>query len=866
MIRYLFVVWLGLLACASSAETPWALRPLQLPAVPEAAGWGRTPIDAYILARLKTAGIEPALRADNETLLRRVTFDITGLPPTLEAREAFLADGSPEAFAKVVDRLLASPRYGERWARHWMDIVHYAETHGHDEDAIRENAWPYRDYLIRSFNEDKPYAQFVREQMAGDVLYPEDPWATIATGFLACGPWDESSQMGIQDGTIDKKVAQYLDRDDMLTTTMSTFISTTVHCARCHDHKFDPIPMREYYELQSVFAGIDRVDRPYDDHPEVTQRRRELIALQHQLDAGKWPETIEPDAAFEAWVENARGSWRLLDDPVVTTTGASSHKALADGSFLFGEQRPETDTYTFTGSTSYTRVTAVMIEVLTDASLDHLGPGRQDNGNLHLSEIQIRVGGQALAIGHAKADFSQDGWTIEHAMDGNPKTAWGIYPKVGTPHRAMFVLAAPVELEPGSTIAIDLEQLHGGGHLIGRPRITVSDAALPSLPSDGFRPELAEVLSKPVDQRTPEDVHQLAIAYQREQMARERAALDQPRMVYAVASDWEGRGNYKPAKGLRPIHLLARGDIHQPGELMQPGALSCLPKVPFPLSDTADEGARRAALAHWLADPGNVLTWRSMANRVWTYHFGRGIVTTPNDLGKMGATPSHPGLLDWLACQLRDNGGSLKALHRLICTSEVYAQRTSSDVSSATIPLRFVQLRRLDAESLRDALLQMSGKLDLTMGGPSARQFTATKGVHVTPNLDYLNLDPDDPVNLRRSVYRFVFRTVPDPFMQVLDCPDASQLTPIRDVSITPLQALALMNNPFLIRQCEHLAVRLERASPDLEDQITHLFLLAYCREPRRSETQSLMSYAKQHGLANACRVIINSSEHLFVN
>jgi hypothetical protein len=322
----------------------------------------------------------------------------------------------------------------------------------------------------------------------------------------------------------------------------------------------------------------------------------------------------------------------------------------------------------------------------------------------------------------------------------------------------------------------------------------------------------------------------------------------------------------------REIHVLDRGDVRTPMEAATPGALSCLPGLParFALPDPNDEGARRAALADWLAHRDNVLTWRSNVNRVWHYHFGRGLVDTPNDFGKMGGVPSHPELLDWLAVTFRDGGGSLKWLHKTIVLSAAYGQSSADRPGGLAVDaenrlLWRMNRRRLEAEAIRDAVLQISGKLDLAMGGPSARHFTTSKGVHVTPNVHYLDFDPDDPANFRRSVYRFVFRTVPDPLMQALDCPDASQLADRRATSTTALQALAMLNNRFLIRQGEHLAADLRASHPALHAQIEDLFLRAYSRRPEREESAQVAAYARAHGLANACRVILNSSEFLYV-
>jgi hypothetical protein len=638
---------------SAAARDWWSLRGLARPDVPPVhpvlAGWSRTPIDRFIAARLAEKGLHPSAEADRRTLIRRLSFDLLGLPPAPEEIAAFLEDRSPDAYERLVDRLLDSPHHGERWARHWMDLVHFAETHGHDQDRIRPNAWPYRDYLIAAFNRDTPYARFVHEQVAADAMFPEEPGLVVALGMIAAGPWDESSLRDIRDDSIDRQIGHYIDRDDMVATVMSTFVSATVHCARCHDHKFDPIAQEDYYSLQAVFAGVDKAERPYDTDPAIAR-------LRHSLSAD-------------------------------------------------------------------------------------------------LARVQAK----------------------------EPATAGWLTAELG--------------------------------------------------------------------------------------------ALPPPNLVFAAASDFAPDAGHKPPGGPRPVHMLRRGDIHQPGAAAIPGTVACVAGLParFALPPGGDESARRAALARWLTDRRNPLTWRSIVNRVWQSHFGRGLVATPNDFGRMGALPSHPELLDWLAADFRDSGGSLKRLHRLIVTSAVYRQESKDDPSTAAIDADANLLwrqhrRRLDAESIHDAILCASGRLDTAMGGPSVQQFTLSPGVHVTPVVDYTRYDWDSPGASRRSVYRFLFRTLPDPFYDALDSADASQLTAVRNESTTPLQALALLNNPFVLRQCEHLAARLERFAPDADRRISLAFDLVYGRRPSAEEIDVLKAYAHRHGWANVCRLLINSNEFLFVN
>jgi hypothetical protein len=758
-----------------------------------------------------------------------------------------------------------------------MDIVHFAETHGHDQDRPRDNAWPYRDYLIRSFNDDKPYARFVMEQIAGDVIYPDDPWATVATGMLAAGPWDESSLRDIREDAADREVARYLDRDDVVATVMGTFASSTVGCARCHNHKFDPIAQSEYYGLQAVFAGVDKANRPYDPDPRVAASRRRLTAERARLAKQKEGRDralldLAVQAEVAAWEKEAKAGpvWQVLEPTEFNSAEGATLTKLPDGSLLSGGKRPEKDTYTVTAHTDLKGITGVRLEVLTDDSLPHKGPGRQDNGNLHLNEFTATAAAKPLAWRSARADFDQQGWTVAHAIDGNPATAWGIYPQVGQPHHAVFTLKEPLS-DGDVTLTFTLRQTHGGGHLIGRLRLAVTTAPNPE--AAALPATVAAVLAAAPKERTERQKIDLAVYYLEQKLERELAALPPQRLVYCGTSVFAPDGSFHPAGKPRPVHVLKRGDVNQPGAAAEPGALACVSGLEsrFRLDDPDDEGARRAALARWLADPKNGLTWRSIANRVWQYHFGRGLVDTPNDFGRMGAPPTHPELLDWLAATLREKDGSLKALHRLIVTSAAYRQSTRHSPACAEIDadnryLWRMNRTRLDAESIHDAVLLISGKLDRTQGGPSVKQFLQSPGLHVTPVLDYLHFDPDDPANFRRGVYRFVFRTLPDPFLESLDCPDGSQATPVRGASVTALQALALLNDKFMVRQSEHVAARAARAGKDVEAQVAEAYRLILLRPPTAKEARAVAAYAAKHGLANACRLLLNTNEFLFVD
>ena len=465
----------------------WSLRPLVTTAVPEARNGARNEGDSFIRTKLSELGLSQNEEADRRTLIRRVYFDLIGLPPTPEEVDAFVESQETDAYGKMVDRLLDSSRYGERWARHWMDAAHFAETHGHDQDRIRENAWPYRDYLIAAFNSDKPYDRFVQEQIAGDVLFPDDPQATVALGFLAAGPWDESTLRDIREDTIDRQMGRYLDRDDIVSNAMNNLVSATVQCARCHDHKFDPISQADYYSLQAVFSGVERANRVFDSDPSIHQQRQSLLVRKRLLERNEWSgiddllasETQDEVAAWEQELATARAAWKTLTAETAISSDGAMLEPLGDGSILASGENPERDTYTVTCSMPAGVFTSLRLELLTDSSLPHQGPGRQDNGNLHLSEIEMFIGGvdgERIPIARATSDFDQTDWGIAKAIDGNPQTAWGIFPNVGQPHEAVFEFNKPQSFGSVGKLTVILKQLHGGRHLIGRLRLSISES------------------------------------------------------------------------------------------------------------------------------------------------------------------------------------------------------------------------------------------------------------------------------------------------------------------------------------------------------------------------------------------------------
>ena len=872
-------------------STHWAFAAIGSPQPPavDPDPWVRNGVDWFIRDRQRSMGLVPSGEADKRTLIRRLYLDLHGLPPSPEAVAAFVSDKRPDAYAALVDSLLASPRYGERWARHWLDVVHYGDTHGYDKDKRRPHAWPFRDYVIQSLNEDKAYGRFVEEQLAGDVLFPDDPQATVGTGFIAAGPWDFVGHVELREGTVDKKITRNLDRDDMVTNTMATFTSLTVQCARCHDHKFDPISQEDYYSLQAVFAGVERADRPYDADPTIVRKRAVLAArlaalepagqaLRTKADALQSPQRTHLEKqvrGFEKRVEQ----YEKKDSP-----SNGYHSAI---------------------EASDNKVKWVQIDLGESFIIDRLkfyparptdfpdtpGFGFPRRFKIELSEDPA-FQTPAILVDYTEADSPiRTDKPYVLPVDKKPgryvrMTATRLWKRTGD---YCFALA---ELEVwcgdknrarngdvSALDSIDAGRWHTR-HLIdgfdSRRRIgpIVKENAADSLAQTRQSLQTARAELEALKLAALSAAERKTLAATETSIAKTRQALDdlpEPRMVYAATAQFKKQGNFKPPNAIRDIQLLRRGDVGQPAGSARPGAVGLIATLParFDLPEGSGEGARRAALARWITDQRNPLTWRSIVNRVWHYHFGRGIVDTPNDFGRRGSPPTHPELLDWLARGFLESGQSLKWLHKMILTSATYRQQSNHNLEFAEIDgaNRYhwrMNRRQLDAEALRDSVLMVSGMLDLTMGGPGIDYFRFEDD-H-SPRYLYDQFDPNAEGAHRRSIYRFIVRSVPDPFMTCLDCADPAQSVPVRNQTLTALQALATFNNPLMIRQAVHFAHRLRALSDNAVEQIDSAFQLALARHPSTAERRVLDDYRATHGLAAMCRLIFNSNEFMFVD
>jgi len=868
----------------SRPQAWWSYQPLQRPPLPEISrqgtNWARTPIDWFIISQLEQRKLTPVAAADRRTLVRRLYYDLTGLPPSPQQVRSFVTSTDPLVYEKLVDQLLASPRYGERWGRHWLDVVKYGDTCGYDKDKLRTNAWPYRDYVVRSFNQDKPYSRFVQEQIAGDALFPETADGVLGLGFIAAGPWDFIGHVEVPESKIDGRVARHLDRDDMVTNTFNTFLSTTIQCARCHDHKFDPFTQSNYYSLQAVFAAVDRAERPYDTSQEIQQQRQQLTSQQAALQKQK--------KALDQETEKAGGPELATINREITRlaaleTAGKKHPAFGYHSQLSAKQDISKWVQVDLGKSQ--AIQAVVLHPCHD-DFNQIGAGF---GFPVRFRVELSDDPKFQDKVHRIADETQADFT-------NPGLTPYRVPNVGRTARYLRITAN--HLAPRSTDYIlalaevrilDAQQ----ANLALKKPVTSLDSiqAAPrwarSNLTDGIwakakDPTASRQLAEQRKKRqailarihTPErEARSKELTKQLSQVSGQIRKLPAGRMVYAAASMFKPQGNFKPTGGKpRPVHVLTRGDIQKPEKQVTANVppLGNTPLTRFQLDNQHTESDRRVALARWITDQRHPLTWRSLANRIWLYHFGQGLVQTPNDFGRMGMQPTHPQLLDWLACEFRDGGQSIKQIHRLIVTSAVYRLSSRADAGNSQIDgnnqyLWRMNRRRLEAEEIRDSILAASGRLDLKMFGPGFYLFKLEKTAH-SPHYEYHKHDPNDASSHRRSVYRFVVRSQPDPFMTTLDCADSSQSTPQRMETLTSLQALSLLNNNFTLAMAEHFSRRLQREHPDVTSQVTRAVWLISGRMASPAERQQLSRYATQFGLSNLCRLLFNLSEFVYID
>jgi len=886
----------------------WAFQPLARPTPPPIGNRQSAignPVDRFLLA--KAAPRQLATLADKRTLIRRAHLDLHGIPPTPEAVDDFLKDTAPDAWPKLLARLLDSPRYGERWARHWLDVARFAESSGFEHDYDRPGAFHFRDFVIKALNSDLPFDQFLRWQLAGDEFEPDNPLALSATGFLGAGVFPTQITANEVERT------RYDAMDDMLSTTGSAFLGLTIGCARCHDHKYDPLPNEDYYRMLATFTTTVRSVVDLEMEPEKSRDAKtkwQAAAAPLAAELKRHEASLAPK--FDAWLASGAamptgGVWTVVELASTKSKAGATFKKLDDLSYLAEGANGASDEYTFTFTTTQRRLTGLRLEALAHASMTKAGPGRADNGNFALSKITVAAAPlgnptapRPVALAKAVADFEQNqsSLSIASSLDNDPKSGWAVDPQFGKDHAAVFTFAEPVDFEAGATFTVRLQFEVNTKHNIGRPRLALMADAEPTLKGEDLPAKVAEVLRK---SKQPEFAAKLATAERETLLAwwlrKDAGWRDRQAKLTAHASSEPGTKTQVLvcAEGNKPLrmhtqgadffeqtHFLRRGSTDQKLGVAPQGFLQMLTR-------TADVGqrwqwqpptgakfsGRRRSLANWLTDVDHgagALVARVAVNRLWQHHFGRGLVATPDDFGRTGALPSHPELLDWLAGELVRNGWQLKPIHQLIMGSAAYRAgsvqstkagdaRTEKATPLNTEHFLHRQPRRLEGEALRDAMLAVSGQLDATMFGPGTK----------------------DERSKRRSIYFTMKRSQLIGSMVVFDQPEPLVSQGARPTTTVAPQALLLMNGPQVREWAEAFARRLESDTPGTESpaQVARAYLLALSRPPTAKEQASAAAFlasqtasyeaekkpnARSLALADFCQVLFGLNEFAYEN
>ena len=843
----------------------WAYQPVTSPQPPLKETGASHPIDAFVRARLKAAGLAPSPEADRYTLVRRLYLDLLGLPPSIEEVDAFVNDSSPDAYEKLVDRLLQSPHYGERWGRHWLDLARYADSDGYEKDRPRPNAWRWRDWVIDAVNRDMPFDQFTVEQLAGDLLPNATDMQRLATAF-------HRQTLTNTEGGTDQEQFRVEACFDRVETTGTVWLGLTLTCARCHTHKYDAISQREYYRLFAFFNNGDETntDVPISDEALAkyeTDRAawsEELKTLQSQFDAEKTklaPALTDWEAAFRSQLAAADSKpveWQVLTFDSQQATSKAKFVRQDDGSYLVEGTTPDKDEYTLELQLpefdSKVPVSGLKIETIPDERLPSKGAGRMQNGNFVLSDLRVfaaevekLTAKNVVAIGTASADFSQEKFPPEHAFDGDKaRTGWAVSPKMTEAHSAGFLFAAPLETTAKTRFQVVLDQQYGGQHTIGRFRISLR---LGTNPRDGIPADVLAILDVAADGRSAEQTTRLTewFATRHESTAKLLASIEKLKSAEPKRPFMQVRVVTQRASNPRTTHVFRRGEFLEPLKDREiiPASLTVLPE----LQPRSKESRDRLDFARWLVSKENPLTPRVTVNHVWKQLFGRGIVPTVNDFGVRGEAPSHPLLLDWLANEFRSTlKWSRKDLIRLIVTSETYRQSSNHrDDLVAKDPTNVLLGRqnrlRAEAEIVRDIGLSVSGLLSEKVGGPSVFPPIPPGVAELSYAGNFRWEDSKGEDRYRRGMYTFFKRTSPHPNLVSFDCPDANTTCFQRQASNTPLQALILLNNQVFTEAAHAFAKRLLAGADTSDaDRLNKAFRLCVARKPSDAELNELVS------------------------
>jgi len=851
-------------------EKHWAfvapVRP-PVPAVKEEK-WPRNEIDHFTLARLESKGLGPSPEADKVTLIRRLYLDLVGLPPSIEEVDAFLKDDSADAYEKVVEKLLASPHYGERWGRHWLDAARYADTDGFEKDKLRK-IWLYRDWVIYAFNQDLPYDQFVIQQIAGDELPNATQDQIVASGFLR-------NAMLNEEGGVDPEQFRMDAMFDRMDCIGKSILGLTIQCAQCHSHKYDPLSQQEYYRLFAFLNNDNesqRVVYSADDLKKVAELSRQMREIEGSL-KHQCPDWEGRMADWETEVGKDQPSWTTLE---LEDAGEMDQRYILqkDGSLLAQGYAPTKFTIPFHSKTNLTDITAFRLELLTDPNLPRSGPGRSIKGTCALSEFSVEAAPAehpdkktTVKFSEATSDFDQpvkdlepifyDKTTdkrttgpVKFAIDGDEKTAWGIDAGPGRRNqdrKAVFNCEQPVGFEAGTLLNIHLKQNHGGwnsddnqNNNLGRFRISVTTAA-GKIIADPLRNRVREILSIPREMRTEKQQEEV-FSYWRTTVPEWKEANAKIEDLWKQWPEGEDTLALERRDEPRQTRVLTRGDWLKPGKSVMPGVPAFLHQLPEHYEPT------RLTLAKWLANRNSPTTARALVNRIWQAYFGIGLVATSEDFGTQGEPASHPQLLDWLASEFMDSGWSIKHVQRLIVESATYRQssRVTPELQTND-PYNRLLARgprfRVEGEIVRDIVLSASGLLNDRMGGPSimppapAFLFLPPASYGPFPWVDATGAD-----KYRRGIYVFRRRSTPYPMLQTFDTPNGESSCVRRLRTNTPLQALVTLNEPTFVECARALARKtLEEGGQGDRERIAYAFRRALARTPTEEEMKELLS------------------------
>ncbi|MCH2060333.1 MAG: DUF1553 domain-containing protein [Verrucomicrobiales bacterium] len=867
----------------------WSLQPVAKHAVPASGNsdWVSNDIDAFILARLKQEKLSPSPRAEPRAQVRRLYFDLIGMPPSPEEVSAFEKDPSDAAYLAMVDRLLASSHYGERWGRHWLDIARFGESDGFERNNPRNNLWPFRDWVIKALNDDMPYDEFARMQVAGDLIKPGVEGKS-AVAFMAAGLHNTV----VGGSEFMKKTARQDELEEITGAVGQTFFGLTVNCARCHDHKYDPISQKEYYRLTSALGGVYHGEQQV----RVIVDADKLAAAQKSL-----KETEERLAAIE---KEAREKVLESRKSAPDKAGQQLPKPFARWEFegdlrdsvgkLHGEAsggaRVENGALVLNGNDAFVRTASIDKDITEKTlegwvvlkGLDQRGGGviglQTNDGNSFDSIVYGERSPRAWMSGSETFKRSQvHGGPAESEADKKPVHVAIVY------HADGRIIRYRNGVEYDQTYKAGVAKFNkGGAQLIFGMRHGISASKARMLSGRILRAQFydralspeAVAASAGVESNFVSDEQMLGVlgAGQKEERASLKTLEDKLRAEIKSHNSSGKQAIYTVAARGNPgvTRLLNRGHALQPKEEVYPGSIHAVSGISadFKLDKNAPDSARRKKLAEWITNPDNPLFTRVIVNRLWHHHFGSGLVKTPNDLGYSGGQPSHPELLDWMAVKLKDEGYRLKAMHRLMVTSSAYRQASTPNAAAmaADADNRLLWRKspvRLDAESLRDAMLKVSGKLNTRMGGPGFRDVTHRS---LDGTTYYTPFDKEDAELNRRTVYRFSPRGRRSAILDAFDCPDPSTAAPSRSVTTTPLQALALMNNAFVLRMAGGFAAGIQQqAAGNTGKQVELAYARAYGRQPDADEKKHAGELVSAHGLSALCRVLFNSNEFVVI-